>query len=216
MYKIYVNERPLILAHPESNFDKLLSEGTSIVTPYIGKSKQFLQYIDMFEKRGRVDEIAITHSDVKKLKKDLFSLLKIIPAGGGLVLNKRKEALVIFRRGLWDLPKGKIDIGETKKEASVREVIEETGIADAAILKKLTKTYHIYKLKSGKRALKLTYWYVMETDSTQVKPQTEEDIEKIDWVKPKDFNKSYPNSYANIQNVFQKFNEKKKFQPFWT
>jgi hypothetical protein len=37
--------------------------------------------------------------------------LRIIQAGGGLVLNEQNELLFIFRRGSWDLPKGKVDSG---------------------------------------------------------------------------------------------------------
>jgi len=49
-------------------------------------------------------------------------VFKTVPAGGGLVLNDKEQILFIFRRGSWDLPKGKIDSGETKKEAAIREV----------------------------------------------------------------------------------------------
>jgi len=41
---------------------------------------------------------------------------KII-AAGGLVTNENNELLMIFRRGKWDLPKGKADEGETVKHA---------------------------------------------------------------------------------------------------
>ena len=53
---------------------------------------------------------------------------KVIKAGGGLVLNPRNEILMIFRRGFWDLPKGKLDDGETIMECAIREVMEETGL----------------------------------------------------------------------------------------
>ena len=37
----------------------------------------------------------------------------IIIAGGGIVTNELGELLMIFRRGKWDLPKGKLDKGES-------------------------------------------------------------------------------------------------------
>ena len=52
----------------------------------------------------------------------------IIEAAGGLVFNEKNELLMIFRRGFWDLPKGKVDEGETLEQCAVREVQEETGL----------------------------------------------------------------------------------------
>jgi 8-oxo-dGTP pyrophosphatase MutT (NUDIX family) len=52
----------------------------------------------------------------------------IIKAGGGIVVNEQNEVLLIYRRGKWDLPKGKLDDGETIEECALREVKEETGL----------------------------------------------------------------------------------------
>ena len=49
-------------------------------------------------------------------------------AAGGLVTNDKNELLIMFRRGKWDLPKGKLDEGETIEACALREVREETGI----------------------------------------------------------------------------------------
>ena len=68
---------------------------------------------------------------------------KII-AGGGLVFNESDELLMIYRRGKWDLPKGKLDDGETINDCALREVKEETGLADVEILEAVGITYHDY------------------------------------------------------------------------
>jgi ADP-ribose pyrophosphatase YjhB (NUDIX family) len=52
---------------------------------------------------------------------------KIVMAAGGLVENEHGEILLIYRKKHWDLPKGKLDAGETLEECAVREVEEETG-----------------------------------------------------------------------------------------
>ena len=57
---------------------------------------------------------------------------KII-AAGGLVTNKHNELLMIFRRAKWDLPKGKLDEGESIEACAVREVEEETGIKNISL-----------------------------------------------------------------------------------
>mgnify|MGYP003148665844 FL=1 len=38
-------------------------------------------------------------------------MLEKVKAGGGLVINKEGKLLFIFRKGIWDLPKGKMDFG---------------------------------------------------------------------------------------------------------
>jgi len=52
---------------------------------------------------------------------------------GGIVFNKQKQVLLIQRNqapamGLWSVPGGKLEAGESMVEACKREVKEETGI----------------------------------------------------------------------------------------
>ncbi|MDP3432455.1 MAG: NUDIX domain-containing protein, partial [Bacteroidota bacterium] len=51
-----------------------------------------------------------------------------IPAAGGLVKSSGQSLLFIKRLGVWDLPKGKIDMDETPEIAAIREVEEECGV----------------------------------------------------------------------------------------
>ena len=67
-----------------------------------------------------------------------------IIAAGGIVMNPKQEILWIFRRGFWDLPKGKLDPGETIPQCALREVEEETGINDIQLNELITITYHEY------------------------------------------------------------------------
>ena len=94
--------------------------------------------------------------------KDFCSKFIMIEAAGGLVFNKDGHILMIFRNGKWDLPKGKLEIGESVEECAKREVEEECGIYGLDIIEKLLDTYHTYKLK-GNKILKKTYWYKMNT-----------------------------------------------------
>jgi len=51
-------------------------------------------------------------------------------AAGGIVLRPSRPpliAVVRLRKGEWVLPKGKLDDGETPRDAAEREVLEETG-----------------------------------------------------------------------------------------
>ena len=44
------------------------------------------------------------------------------------MFNFKNEILLIYRNGVWDLPKGKIEFGESYEDAALREVAEETGV----------------------------------------------------------------------------------------
>ncbi|MBK8341799.1 MAG: NUDIX domain-containing protein [Flavobacteriales bacterium] len=54
-------------------------------------------------------------------------------AAGGAVTDERGRLLAIHRLGRWDLPKGKVDRGESVSTAAVREVQEECGLQEVSI-----------------------------------------------------------------------------------
>ena len=125
----------------------------------------------------------------------------MIEAAGGLVFNKDEQILMIFRKGKWDLPKGKLEEGENKKQCAIREVEEECGIVGLDIIEKLLETYHTYNM-DGEEVLKKTYWYKMKTDySAKLIPQLEEGITKVSWVDKDQISKKLKNSYGNISDV---------------
>lgn len=204
MYKIYINENTLILTESESMKEAKVTEKT-LIAPYTGKTKMLLSYIDMLEKTNRFEKITIHYFDVKRLLKDFESLFTTVKAAGGLVLNEENKCLFIFRRGFWDLPKGKIDKGEKKKAAAIREVQEETGVESVEIVEKLKTTRHAYRLKDKKRAIKKTFWYVMKAKNQPLIPQTEEDIEQAVWLdlEPNtDFNQPIFKSIEDLLNLY--------------
>jgi len=106
-----------------------------------------------------------------------------IIAAGGLVTNPQGQILWIFRRGFWDLPKGKLDEGETIQTCAVREVEEETGIKNIRLHELLKFTNHIYfDTHLNQEVVKRTYWFHMSISKEQKGiPQETEDIEKIEW-----------------------------------
>ena len=130
-----------------------------------------------------------------------------IIAAGGLVENERSELLLIFRRGKWDLPKGKIDKGETIRHCALREVEEETGLQNIELGELLQVTYHEYAdpwLKQD--VIKETHWFAMKVKGDQLLvPQAEEDITEIKWVKKNALENYLANSYKNIVEVIRKY-----------
>ncbi|MBL4710742.1 MAG: NUDIX domain-containing protein [Flavobacteriales bacterium] len=126
---------------------------------------------------------------------------KCIEAAGGLVRNSDDQVLFIYRLGKWDLPKGKMEKGETPEQSAVREVEEECGISNLNLGKKLPDTYHIYYHKE-QYVLKRTYWFEMGyAGNEELVPQQEEAIEKAIWVDPKQLNDQLSNTYASLKGV---------------
>ena len=128
-----------------------------------------------------------------------------IVAGGGIVSNEEGRILFMFRRGHWDLPKGKLDDGETIEECAVREVEEETGLRNIQLGKLIGITHHSY-LEKGKEIDKETHWFAMNVSSDQnLVPQTEEDILELKWVAENEVAEYLSNSYHNIVDIVGRY-----------
>ncbi|MFZ9171007.1 MAG: NUDIX hydrolase [Sediminibacterium sp.] len=134
--------------------------------------------------------------------------LPIIIAAGGLVQNSKGEILLIYRRGFWDLPKGKLDAGELIPECAVREVREETGLQAIELGPFICKTIHQYfDSWMNKEVEKHTHWYAMLSfEKETLVPQTEEDIERIEWVPMEQMSQYLLETYPTIRAVFEAFN----------
>jgi ADP-ribose pyrophosphatase YjhB (NUDIX family) len=129
---------------------------------------------------------------------------KVIMAAGGLVENEKGELLLIFRKKHWDLPKGKLDSGESLEECAVREVEEETGLKNVQLGELIDVTLHQYE-ENSESITKKTAWYKMRGSSGDtLTPQTEEQIEDIRWVAPSGLEPYMQNTYANIIHIINK------------
>ena len=126
-----------------------------------------------------------------------------IHASGGVVFNYKNELLLIFRNGVWDLPKGKIEYNESYEDAAIREVAEETGVKNLYLKNFLVTTYHTYSQNSIDY-LKITSWFTMYTKSNmKLVPQVQEGITKAEWVNFKDVSDKMVNTYGNIKDVLR-------------
>ncbi len=201
MYKIYVNKTKVVFLSTSDLPSDLKPSKSILVSKYSGKVKNIFNYLDMFEKSDRIELCVVHYHDYKKLKSDVKSVFRIVSAGGGLVKNELDEILFIHRRGSWDLPKGKIDEGETKKQAALREVTEETGVSGLELIEKLIVTRHTYKDKQKRRCIKKSHWYLMECKKQKLVPQTEEDIKEAKWMNLNKFDKLGERPYRSIMDV---------------
>jgi ADP-ribose pyrophosphatase YjhB (NUDIX family) len=202
--KIYFGNKPVflcddineelnvILHHPDAVFVD------EITNPAI---KSLLHEIKKEEFHAGV----LWNTDIEKLKKAFFKHFTIIEAAGGIVQNEKKELLFIYRLDKWDLPKGKLEKGETLEGCAIREVEEETGVTNITLKKKAGETYHTYDAY-GKHFLKISHWYYMSCKGKQqLIPQTIENITEIKWIDTKDIKKILLNTYPSIEDTLQKF-----------
>ncbi|WP_207510872.1 NUDIX hydrolase [Longitalea luteola] len=198
--KIYFNEKPLFLT------DSITPE----IEPYAHHDDAVL--IDEFSHGGinsmihemRQEKIhagIYLHNNLEELKKAFWKKFMLVKAAGGLVKNEADELLFIFRRGKWDLPKGKLDDGETLAECAVRETQEETGLQEIELKKHLVTTWHTYD-ESGHHILKETAWYLLGASKAQpLTPQTIEQITQIEWVPAENLEKYISNTFPAIVDV---------------
>lgn len=162
---------------------------------------KFKEHFEEFVLKGKIKHIVFVSDNLSTLFKSFKTHFKNITAAGGLVINEKKQILMIFRRSKWDLPKGKVEKNETIEQAAVREVEEETGIKVDSLKELLKTTFHIY-LHNGKYCLKENYWFKMKSHSKYpLTPQVEEDIEKIEWVDSENIDKYLAKSFPSIKDV---------------
>jgi 8-oxo-dGTP pyrophosphatase MutT (NUDIX family) len=210
-YDIYIHESVLTLTSPLSR-EWPESANKNLQMTYRGKPKSLFQMIDRLEKEKKPVHAFVLAQDPKALWKDFQTLYKRVNAGGGIVENNG-EILCIYRRQIWDLPKGNLDPGESWKQAALREVMEETGLKSAILGPKLGKTLHTFNSRAGNRILKVTRWYYMTTEHRKFDVQVEEDIEEARWLKPEEFLSGDYKMFHSIRDMVLKFMEFKKNVP---
>lgn len=199
MYKVFVDHKPVIFIESKDVAKKNPSIRASEIVAFPKDIKLLL--------RTQVSldvPLQVICEDPKASFKAVFSDFIKIKAAGGLV--QRKESfLMIKRKGLWDIPKGKINKKEPKEDAAVREVAEECGIEGHKITEPLVVTYHTMKFK-GRWALKRTDWYMMKYKGPrQVTPQINEGITKVKWMKEEYMLGIRGRTYGSINEVLDAY-----------
>jgi len=195
MYKVFIKESLLILSDTsrEGAIDFLGTEQLRNLVKSLSSSKKI--------------EVYIWSSDLSKLWQSFKSIFRIIDAAGGAVKNDEGDLLMIYRYGHWDLPKGKIELGESNEEGAIREVMEECGVDEPEITGVLPTTYHYYELE-GEPILKRSFWFAMKLDKgSPLTPQLEEDISQVIWCDSAKIEELKDQSYGNIRLVLNALEE---------
>jgi ADP-ribose pyrophosphatase YjhB (NUDIX family) len=198
--KIYFNDKPLFLCN---DVDESLQ-------PYIHHDDAvFIDELNTHAIKSMIHEMQqppvhagiYFHPDLEELKKAFFKKFTLIKAAGGFVINEKKEVLMMFRRGKWDLPKGKMDKKETVEACALRETEEETGLKNIQLISPLITTWHTYH-EGSRFILKETSWFRMKVSGKQqLVPQLSEDISQLEWVSQTKMNIYLENSYPLVKDV---------------
>lgn len=192
--KIYFDDRVVVL------IDKKTADVDHV---YVFENKKLLaKQLECFEKSDN-DSLFIVHSDLNELFEHVKDCFKYIKAAGGIVTLRDGRILLIKRFGKWDLPKGKVEKGESLQETALREVVEECGLEKPPlILDEWAQTFHTYR-QDGKNILKHTVWYAMLYDGNErVKPQLTENIKHAVWFPANLLRVPMNNTYQSIRQVF--------------
>jgi ADP-ribose pyrophosphatase YjhB (NUDIX family) len=193
MYKVFLNQKPLILTNEIQEF--------SDTEPFIFIKYSSARQIIKALKSTKNSKVYLYHKNIDKLWKTFVKQFPVIEAAGGLVERTDNKFLFIFRNDKWDLPKGGVEKNELIIEAAKREVMEETGVGDLIVQNQLSETYHIFK--KGKRyRLKKTYWFEMSTNYMgQLQPQIEEGISKTEWISKAGIESFLDDAFENIRII---------------
>lgn len=183
-YKIYFGDHPLYLTNElDKDMQAIMHHDDGVYMDELSSAgiKSMIHEMKLPQRHAGV----YFHENIEALRKAFWKNFNVIVAAGGIVKNEKEEILMIFRRGKWDMPKGKLDKGESIETCAVREVEEETGILDTKLLSPLTKTYHVYD-EFGKHILKESHWFSMFSPGQQkLIPQLSEQITAIEWTDKK-------------------------------
>lgn len=201
MYKVFVNEKKLLLSKQSEDLEKTLKY-ESFTTLEIA--------LDLLQNTS-VKELNVFGEQIDEIWEEFKKLFRIIEAAGGIVNRPNGDILFIKRLGKWDLPKGKMEKGESREESAVREIEEETNLQNVELLDFINTTYHIYIERNGDKVLKYTHWFEMNFDGEDTsKPQLEEGITEVAWKNTSQIESEvFPSTFKNIQLIIKEFWEMK-------
>ena len=220
--RVFINNIPIVFSQStdivdESDFNMVIDAANVDVTIEIMRHATLLKNIEnqdidylvgqlLNKSLPDLTSIHLVVDNYEKAIQYFKENFKILKAAGGIV-QKGEKFLMIYRLKKWDLPKGKLEDGETFEVAAVREVKEECGV-DVKLGSEICTSWHTYTMH-GEDILKQTKWYTMQCmDDRGMTPQAEEDIEEVSWLNREDVFAALKASYTSIVYVFDCFFER--------
>lgn len=140
----------------------------------------------------------------KQKRRSSDAPVRIETSSGGVVFrrNSHEEKFLLIRDpyGNWGLPKGHLEGGETPVEAALREVAEETGLGELAVVDQLPTIDWYFKDGSGV-VHKFCHFFLIESAQGDPCPQLDEGITECVWLPLDGALGSL--SYANAREVLR-------------
>lgn len=199
MYKVFVNNKPLFLIQVSGQPKITDSHSVKIIS--FSSNKEIKLALDYCNSINDISTVYLVAEDIEKLWEQFLKKFIVLEAAGGIVKNNAGELLMIYRFGKWDLPKGKIEKNEEPSEAAIREVCEETGVCDVAIISEPKISYHTY-IHHNNHFLKKTYWYEMSCNTfSGFKLQAEEGIGDAKWISNSNLEAALELTYPSIREI---------------
>ncbi len=210
-YRIYFKDIPLLFTDDPTPYTS--DRDTLMVPTHSDQAiREVLEYIENMPMHSRVVFHGKSPDELLTMFKSVFGDNYVL-AGGGVVFDELGRVLVIYRNRRWDLPKGKMEPGETVQETAIRETREETGLKNLNIRYPFIITHHYY-YRGGRRILKETHWFAMEGSNRELLvPAQHEGIEKAQWIPVEEISSLYDQTYANLLQVFDKIIQMHTPQP---
>lgn len=200
-YKIFYGNRVVILT---SKVTKSFEKNDGLFYKFTNKD-ELKEILYAFENFTEVKTLYIFNKDTNLVMDHIKSFYTILEAAGGIVKRPDGKFLGIFRNGVWDLPKGKVEKGEFYKQTALREVQEECGLKHIEVGKRLLDTYHTYQQK-GERIIKRTIWYEMHLNREETPVlQAEEGITDCRWFDTETVSEALKNTYESLRDVYKFF-----------
>ena len=197
IYKVFKDNTAFFITNNINSINNSKNKTISI-----NKSSDILEVIEYESKNNDDKTIIVICNNYEETINKLEKYYKPKLAAGGWVYNDNNQLLFIKRWGIWDIPKGHLERGESMEECAIREVEEETGINNLEITVKLGISRHIFS-RNGKEKLKVTHWYKMKTTfEGELKPQIEEDIEEVKWVEYSNIETHLKNSWKSLKEFY--------------
>ncbi len=129
-------------------------------------------------------------------------------SAGAVIFRKEKKSIVYlllhyhFKTDYWDFPKGNIESGESEEDAALREVKEETGLADVEIIPNFKEKINYFYKRDADTVFKEVVFYLAETNKRDVKISDEHT--GYEWV---DYQTALKRLKENSRNVLMKADE---------
>ena len=196
MYKVFINDRSLILTDDYSDYS---SEYDTLFITYASE-EAFFELIELLKDSPVLRKVCVYHDKLDDLWNIFCNKYTQVSAAGGIVQNNDR-ILFIYKNNHWDLPKGKIEKGESSESTALREVKEECGIKELSLGDSHTTTYYLFNQK-GKTLLKKTEWFLMtSSEEGPLKGDEKEGITDVIWMDSNSWKSDQENSFASVINI---------------